>query len=470
VSKSKSKSSRKPGKNRPAAPRRINPNTAGIDIGAEELFVAVPADRDPDPVRRFLGFTEDLHALARWLVACGVTSVAMESTGVYWIPVAHILEPYGLDICLVNAHHVKNLPGRKSDVQDCQWLQELHSYGLLAASFRPADQICVLRSYWRHRARLIQYAGAHIQHMQKALVQMNLQLHRVISDVTGVTGLRIIRAILTGERDPQRLAALRDFRIKASAQTIAKALVGDYRPEHLFALRQAVELYDVYAARIDECDQQVQAYLKSMDSRVDPAVVPMPPSTRTNRSKKPQRNEPFFDLRLEMYRVTGVDFTQIEGFDALTIQTVISEIGLDPSRFPTCKRFTSWLCLCPDNRITGGKIKSSKTRPSANRAARAFRLAAQSLSNSQGPLGCFYRRIKARIGAPEAITATAHKLARIFYRLWSDPASYDPTRLDYYEKKNQERTIRYLEKKARSLGYELVPQGASGSPATTAVS
>ncbi len=394
----------------------------------------------------------------------------MESTGVYWIPVAQILEPYGLQICLVNAHHVKNLPGRKSDVQDCQWLQELHCYGLLAASFRPADQICVLRSYWRHRARLIQYAGAHIQHMQKALVQMNLQLHRVISDVTGVTGLRIIRALLAGERDPQRLADLRDFRIKASRETIAKALVGDYRPEHLFALRQAVELYDFYAARIDECDQQVQAYLQSMDSRVDPALVPMPPSTRTNKSKKPQRNEPFFDLRLEMYRVTGVDFTQIEGFDALTIQTVLSEIGLDPSRFPTCKRFTSWLCLCPDNRVTGGKIKSSKTRPSANRAARAFRLAAQSLSNSQGPLGCFYRRMKARIGAPEAITATAHKLARIFYRLWSDPGSYDPTRLDYYEKKNQERTIRYLEKKARSLGYELVPRSASATPATTAVS
>ncbi len=470
MSKSKSKSQRKPRKNRPAAPRLINPNTAGIDIGAEELFVAVPADRDPDPVRRFLCFTEDLHALARWLVACGVTSVAMESTGVYWIPVAQILEPYGLEICLVNAHHVKNLPGRKSDVQDCQWLQKLHSYGLLAASFRPADQICVLRSYWRHRARLIQYAGAHIQHMQKALVQMNLQLHHVISDVTGVTGLRIIRALLAGERDPQRLAALRDFRIKASRETIAKALVGDYRPEHLFALRQAVELYDFYAAKIDECDQQVQAYLQSMDSRVDPALVPMPPSTRTNKSKKPQRNETFFDLRLEMYRVTGVDFTQIEGFDALTIQTVLSEIGLDPSRFPTCKRFTSWLCLCPDNRVTGGKIKSSKTRPSANRAARAFRLAAQSLSNSQGPLGCFYRRMRARLGAPEAITATAHKLARIFYRLWSDPGSYDPTRLDYYEKQNQERTVRYLEKKARSLGYELVPQGASGSPATTAVS
>jgi len=300
VSQSKSKSQRKPRKNRPAAPRLINPNTAGIDVGAEELFVAVPADRDPDPVRRFACFTEDLHALARWLVACRVTSVAMESTGVYWIPVAQILEPYGLDICLVNAHHVKNLPGRKSDVQDCQWLQELHSYGLLAASFRPADQICVLRSYWRQRARLVQSSATHIQHMQKALAQMNLQLHHVISDVTGVTGLRIIRALLAGERDPLQLAALRDFRIKASKETIAKALVGDYRPEHLFALRQALELYDVYRAKIEECDRQVQAYLKTMDSRIDPALVPIPPSTRTNRSKKPQRNETAFDLRLEM--------------------------------------------------------------------------------------------------------------------------------------------------------------------------
>ncbi len=470
MSKSKPKSQRKPRKNRPSSPRLINPNTAGIDIGAEECFVAVPAERDPQPVRRFLCFTEDLHALARWLKACGVTSVAMESTGVYWIPVCQILETYGLDICLVNARHVKNLPGRKSDVQDCQWLQELHSYGLLAASFRPADQICVLRSYWRHRARLIQYAGAHIQHIQKALVQMNLQLHRVVSDVTGVTGLRIIRALLAGQRDPQRLAALRDFRIKASEETIAKALVGDYRPEHLFALGQALELYDFYSAKIDECDCQVEAYLQKMDSRVDPRIVPMPPSTRTSKSKKPQRNQAIFDLRTEVYRISGVDFTQIEGLDSLTVQTVLSEIGLDPSRFPTSKRFTSWLCLCPDNRITGGRIKSSRTRPSANRAARAFRLAAQSLSNSHGPLGSSYRRLKSRLGAPMAITAAAHKLARIFYRLWSDPAAYDPARLAYYEKKNEERTLRYLQKKARSMGYELVARPTSGTPVTTEVS
>lgn len=470
VSKSKPKTARKPRKNRPSAPRLINPNTAGIDVGAEECFVAVPPDRDPQPVRHFLCFTEDLHALARWLKTCGITSVAMESTGVYWIPVCQILETYGLEICLVNARHVKNLPGRKSDVQDCQWLQQLHSYGLLAASFRPSDQICVLRSYWRHRARLIQYAGAHIQHLQKALVQMNLQLHRVVSDVTGVTGLRIIRAILAGQRDPQELAALRDFRIKASAQTIAKALVGDYRSEHLFALRHALELYDFYSAKIKECDREVEAYLGTIDSRVDPIVTPMPPSTRTNKSKKPQGNQAIFDLRTEVYRISGVDFTQLEGFDALTVQTVLSEVGLDPSRFPTCKRFTSWLCLCPDNRITGGRIKSSRTRPSANRAARAFGLAAQSLSHSQGPLGSCYRRLKSRLGAPKAITAMAHKLARIFYRLWSDPAAYNPQWLFYYEKKNEERTLRYLQKKARSMGYDLVERAASGTHVTTEVS
>ena len=470
MSQSKPKSLAKLRQNRRSAPRLLNPDAAGIDIGAEECFVAVPPDRDPQPVRRFLCFTEDLHALARWLKACAVTSVAMESTGVYWIPVCQILETYGLEICLVNARHVKNLPGRKSDVQDSEWLQQLHSYGLLAASFRPADQICVLRSYWRHRARLIQYAGAHIQHIQKALVQMNLQLHRVVSDVTGVTGLRIIRAILAGRRDPRELAALRDFRIKASEETIAKALVGDYRPEHLFALRQALELYDFYSAKIEECDRQVEAYLQQIDSRVDPRQVPIPASTRTSRSKKPQRNQTTFDLRTEMYRISGVDFTQIEGFDALTVQTVLSEVGLDPGRFPTSRRFTSWLCLCPDNRITGGRVKSSKTRPSANRAARAFRLAAQSLSHSQGPLGSSYRRLKSRLGAPKAITAMAHKLARIFYRLWSDPATYDPARLDYYERKNEERTLRYLEKKARSMGYELVAKPVPGTPVTTEVS
>lgn len=436
--------------------RVINPNAAGIDVGAHESYVAVPPERDTQPVRSFGCFTEDLHALADWLIACGVTSVALESTGVYWVPIFQILETRGLEVYLVNARHVKSVPGRKTDVLDCQWLQELHSFGLLAASFRPADDICVLRSYWRHRDSLVRYAAAHSQHMQKALEQMNIQLHKVISDITGVTGLRIIDAILAGQRDRRALAALKDYRIASSQETIAKALDGDYRPEHLFALRQARDLYQVYRQKISECDTHIEQYLTQLDSKVDPIAKPPPPCKRGN--KKPEGNQVSFDLRTHLYRISGVDFTQIEGFDTLTIQTILSEVGLSATRFPTCKHFVSWLCLCPDNRITGGKVKNSKTRKSKNRAADAFRLAAQAVGNSTGPLGSFYRRLKSRLGAPKAITATAHKLARIFYSLWKDPQRFDLDRLALHEHQNTLRTINYLRKKAASLGFDLVPQ------------
>jgi len=437
-------------------PEVLHPHAAGIDIGATHHYVAVPPDSTDQPVRSLGCFTADYQALADWLHACGVDTVAMESTGVYWIPLFQILESRGFDVYRVNARHVKNVPGRKTDVSDCQWLQQLHSFGLLSASFRPDEEICVLRSYWRHRDMRVGYAASHVQPMQKALEPMNLQLHKVLSDITGTTGMRIIRAILAGERDSVRLAALKDPRVRSSKERIAKALEGDYRREHLFALQQAVTLYDTYRQQIAQCDGQIEDYLSGLEDRVDVEAQPLP--DKKNARKKPQGNPPAFDLRTHLYRISGVDFTQIEGLEVLNVQTILSEIGLDPSRFPTVKHFTSWMGICPHPRITGGQVKSSHTRKVKNRAATAFRLAAQSVANSQGPLGGFYRRMRARLGAPKAITATAHKIARIFYQLWKNPACYDPTRTEHDEQQNQQRTLNYLRKKARSLGFQLVPE------------
>jgi transposase len=434
----------------------IHPNAAGIDIGAQQSWVAVPADRDESPVRAFGCFTEDLHHLAGWLQACGIDTVAMESTGVYWVPVFQILESYGFSVFLVNARHVKNVPGRKTDVIDCQWLQQLHTFGLLSASFRPDDEICVLRSYWRHRDSLVRAAASQVQFMQKALEQMNVQLHKVISDITGLTGLCIIQAILDGERDRQKLAALKDPRIRSSEDRIAKALEGDYREEHLFVLGQALATYRFYQMQIAACDQKIEAYLNGLDDRINPDQISPPPP---NSGRKPSgSNQPDFDLRSHLYRISGVDFTKVEGLNVLTVQTILSEVGLDASKFPTSKNFISWMGICPDNRITGGKVKSSKTRKVKNRAADAFRIAAQSLAHSSGPLGGFYRRMRARLGPAQANTAAAHKLARIFYCLWKDPQAYDPSRVELHEHQHTQRTLNSLRKKARSLGFDLVPQ------------
>jgi len=427
----------------------INPNAAGIDVGSEEHWVAVPADRDEQPVRSFGCFTADLYALADWLEQCGIETVAMESTSVYWIALFQVLETRGFEVKLVNARHLKNVPGRKSDVLDCQWIQRLHSYGLLSGSFRPEDQVCVLRSYWRHRDSLISHASAHIQHMQKALIQMNLQLHKVITDITGLTGMRIIRAILEGERDPIKLGRMKDHRVKSGIKRIAKALEGDYRPEHLFALKQALELYDTYRDKIEACDREIEQCLARFDSKIDSDQGSDAKLTRKN------KNQPTFDLRSHLYRITGVDFTAIDGFDVLIAQSIVSEVGLDASKFPTEKHFSSWLCLCPDNRITGGRLKSSKTRKNANRAANAFRLAAQSLARSSSALGAFYRRMRARLGAPKANTATAHKLARIFYYMWKNGVPYQDKGADYYEQTYRDRVLRNLKKKARALGYNI---------------
>ena len=388
------------------------------------------------------------------LSLCDARIAHLVGIGVYWIPVFQILETSGFEVYLVNARRVKMVPGRKSDVLDCQWLRQLHSYGLLAASFRPKDEICALRSYIRHRERLTQNASTHIQRMQKVLTEMNLHLTRVLSDVTGVTGMAIIRAIVSGERDAAKLAALKDPRTKRPATEIAAALVGDYRVEQLFILTQELQLYDTYRQQIQMCDQQIEATLSELDSD-DRAEPPLPPRPK---GRKPSRHAPKFDLRSHLYRVSGVDFTQVDVLESLTVQTILCEVGLDPTRFPTVKHFASWLGLSPGSRISGGKVLSAKTRKVVNRAAKAFRMAAQSLANSKTALGAFYRRLRSRLGPPKAITATAHKLARIFYHLWTTGEAYVDMGVDVYEQQYQQRVVKNLKRRAKQMGFDLVPQ------------
>jgi transposase len=445
----------------PGSLPQLNTNAAGIDVGATAHFVAVPADRAAEPVREFGPFTTDLYRLAEWLQACGVTTVALESTGVYWIPLFQVLEERGFEVKLVDARQLKRVPGRKSDVLDCQWLQQLHTFGLLAGAFRPDDQICVLRSYMRQRAMLAQYAGQHVQHMQKALVQMNLQLAVVLEDITGATGMKIIRAVLGGERDPQQLAALRHGKCKHSEATIAAALRGDWREEHLFALEQAVDLVEAYQAKIAACDARIQAQLRRFEDRGTDEPPPAGPKPRAD------RHDLSFDATIELYRLTGVDLTAIAGLQAHTALKILSEIGLDMTRWPSAKHFGAWLGLAPNNRVSGGKILSRRTTPTANRAATALRVAAQSLHKSKSALGAFLRRKAAHLGMPKAITATAYKLARIIYTMLSTGSAFVDPGQDYYERAYTDRVVKRLSRRASELGYALVkhdsPQALAAS-------
>lgn len=431
----------------------INPHAGGIDIGATEIQVAVPLDADPDPVRTFTTFTDDLLLIRDWLKRCAVKTVAMESTSVYWIPLFQILEAAGLEVCLVNARHAKNVPGKKTDISDCQWLQYLHSVGLLRASFRPPEQICAVRSLLRHRATLVRYASDHIRHLHKALTQMNIQIHNVISDLTGVTGLAILEAVLHGERDPQKLAALKDHRIKASRDTIARSLQGDWRPEHLFVLQQALDTWKHYQQLILRCDERIEKDLAAFEGKA--THNPLPPSATSHR--KAQRNEPRFDARAELHRLCGVDLTQVPGVQVNTALVLFTELGPDfVQRFPTAKCFGSWLGLCPDNRITGGKIISAKSRDVKSRSAEALRLAAQSLWRAKNYLGDCFRRWKARLGTAKAITAMAHKLARIIWHLIKFNQPYDPNVWAAAEEKLKKKKIQRLHQQATALGYQLL--------------
>ena len=439
----------------PAQLPTFHPHAAGIDIGAREIWVAVPPGSDPKPVRPFDTVTDDLLKLRDWLLACGVQTVAMESTGVYWIPLFQILEAAGLEVCLVNARHCKNLPGRKTDIQDCQWLQYLHSVGLLRGSFRPPEHICALRTILRHRSRLVRCAADQVRLMHKALTQMNVQLQHVISDLVGVTGEAIVQALLAGERDPVQLAKLKDHRIKASHATIARSLRGDWRPEHLFTLSQSYQTWQHYQKQITAGDEQIELQLAHWDARVDVQAQPLPAPRTTHRTA--QRNEPQFDARTECYRVLGVDLTQVPAFQTPTVLLLLAELGPDfAGKFPTAKHFASWLGLCPDNRITGGKIMSSATRDVKSRVAEALRLAAQSLWHAQNYFGELYRRWKARLGGPKAITAMAHKLARILWHLLKFRQAFNPEVFRTEEEKMRRKKLARLQNTAAALGYRLI--------------
>jgi transposase len=437
----------------PDALERLHPHAAGIDCGSAEHFVAVPPDRETTPVRSFATFTGDLHRLAEWLTACRVTHVAMEATGVYWIPVFEILEARGFHVILVNARHVKNLPGRKSDVSDCEWLRDLHILGLLRGSFRPADGIVALRGYLRHRATLIESTGALVQRMQKALIQMNVQLPLVVSDITGVTGLRILRDIVAGHRDPQQLAQHRDYRCRATEAEIIAALTGNYRAEHVFALQQNLELFDAYQRQLIACDAAIEAHLAQLAVSTPPRLNPLPPARRR---QKPRENEPRFDLRTPLHQLTGVDLSQIDGIGPYNALRLLSEIGVDMTRWPTEKHFTSWLTVAPHNKVSGGRLLSSRTQPSANRAATILRLAAMNLGRTQTALGAFYRRVAFRIGKAKAVTATARKLAILIYRTLKDGLVYADPGADAYDAQHRTHVVRRLRQRAGNLGFGLI--------------
>jgi len=431
----------------------IHPHAAGLDVGATFHVVAVAPDRDEQPVRSFRSFTGDLHALADWLKSVGITSIAMESTGVYWVPVFEILEAHGFEVLLVNARDAKNVPGRKTDVNDAQWLQQLHQYGLLRGSFRPRDGVARLRALLRHRERLVDYAASHIQHMQKALMLMNVQLHHVVSDITGLTGMQIVRAIIDGVRDPQVLAEHRDVRCKASLETIRQALDGNYRGEHVLALRHALELYEFHHTKVAECDLEIETALQDLNNDRESPTAPMPKVRHTR-----GRNEPRFDVRAALYTFLGADLSQIHGFGPYTVLRMVAECGDDMRKWPTVKHFASWLCLSPGNKISGGRILSSKTRRSSSRAAALLRIAAVNIGRTHTALGSFYRRLGARAGKAKAVTATARKLAVLFYNALRFGMAYVDPGEDHYEQHFQQRVIHQLQRRARQMGFVLVKE------------
>lgn len=429
----------------------INPDAAGIDVGSSEIYVCVPTDRDVEFVRRFETFTCDLHRISLWLKKCNIKTVAIESTGIYWIPLYEILTTSGFEVHLVNPKDLKR--PKKTDVSDCQWLQQMHSYGLLKSSFRPQDQVCVVRSLIRHRSNLIQHRSSHIHHMQKALHQMNVQLDNVITDITGATGLQIIRSIVSGNRDTASMAKFRDHRCHSTEEDIKKSLEGNYRNEHVFTLKQALELYDFYTQQLLACDDEIQrTYHQMAAKRTGRNELP-----DTFKKAKKDKNGPSYDLQSYLFRTHGVDLTQIDGIGTLTAQVVLSEIGSDLNRFPTVKHFTRWLSLSPNNRISGNKILDRRTLRSRNRAAQALLIAANSLRHSKSPLGDYYRKTRALHGPLKTNVICAHKIARIIYFLLTRKTQFDKTLLQTQTQKDKERAIKNLFKKARRHGFTLVP-------------
>ena len=439
----------------------FQPNAAGIDIGAREIYIAVPADRDNDPVRKCGTFTSDLDQMAEWLVSCGITTVAMESTGVYWIPVYDAVERHGIEPCLVNPRNMKNVPGKRTDFHECQWIQHLHSLGLLHAAFRPESQVCAVRSLMRHRNDLVEMASQHVQHMQKALTQMNVQFQHVISDLTGLTGLAILDAILAGERDPVVLAKLRDPRIKADQETIRKSLEGNWRIEHLLVLKQRLSLYRSYRDQIHDCDKEIEKLVAAFAPQADPAAKPLPEDRKKRqRQRKKKSGSPDFDMRTEAYKLFGVDLTQIPGLMTLVFM-LFSEVGRDMTRWPTAGHFVSWLGLCPDNDISGGKVLWRGARRTKNRAGALFRMAASSLYREQSPIGDYLRRMKAKLGPAAGTTATAHKIAIIFFTMVKNQVEYNASLWAKRDLMREKRLEARLHKQAAQRGYKLVPLEAA---------
>ena len=435
----------------------LHPNAAGIDLGVADRWVSVREDRDSQPVRPFGMTTPDLMAVADWLKACGVETVALESTGVYWIPLYEVLEARGFQVYWVNARHAKHLPGRKKDETDCQWLRRLHAFGLLNNSFRPEAEMCSVRAYLRHRADLIEHRAAHIQHMQKALHQMNVRLSPTVKDLTGVTGMAIIRAILAGERDPLKLARLRDPRCAKPESEFVKALTGHYRDEHVFALKQAVALYDAYTQQIQECDQELERKFSALKPVHDDDLSPLDPSDKRNTHSK---NAPAYDGRSLLYQLLGVDLVAVNGLNEVTAQIILSEIGADMSHWQDEKHFCSWLGLAPHTDISGGKVLRSRTLKTHNRAGQAFRLAAQAVSKTQTAYGAFFRRMRAMHGPKKAIVATAHKIARAVYFMLREHTPFRDLTAEAYAQREREREIARLTKNAARLGFTLTPASA----------
>jgi len=435
---------------------RIHPNAAGVDIGAIEIVACVAGDENTQIVKAFGNYTVDLQALAQWMKGYHIKTIAMESTGVYWIPLFEELERQGFECLLISSRSLRRVAGRKSDISDAQWIQTLHTYGLLEGSFRPQGDLVALRTLLRHRSQLVEHRSPHIQHMQKALLQMNVQLSQAVTDLTGMTGQKIIRAILTGERKPQALAALREAGCKKSTEEIGKALTGTWREEHLFVLKQSVLLYDFYTEQIQACDEEIERlYGLTRPDWETGEVEPFTRRKKNSRSKNlPQHPE---EIRKHLKRISGVDLSVVDGFGVSLAQTVIMEVGTDMSRFPDEKHFCSWLGLAPKHEISGGKVLKNNTLKTRNRAGQAFRMAAQSVKQAECVFGVFYRRLKARLGPSQATVATAHAIARVVYRMLKYQVEYEPLSLNEYQRQYEAQQIKYLKKRAAKFGFQLIP-------------
>jgi len=435
---------------------QVNPNAAGVDIGAVEIVGCVAGDETTQIVKAFGNYTVDLQAIGRWMKEHNIRTIAMESTGVYWIPLFEEMERQGFECLLISSRSLRRVSGRKSDIADAQWIQTLHSYGLLESSFRPQAELVALRTMLRHRGQLLEHRSPHIQQMQKALLQMNVQLSQALSDVTGETGQAIIRTIVAGERDALKLAAFRDRNCKKSAEEIGKALTGTWREEHLFIVKQSLELYDFYTKQVEDCDAEIDRIYAM--TRVDwegGALKPLPQKKRNSHSKNaPQNRE---EIRKHLKRISGVDLSVVDGFGVSLAQTVIMEVGTDMGKFPSEKHFCSWLGLAPKHEISGAKVLKNKTMKTKNRAGQAFRMAAQSVKRADCVFGSLYRRLKSRLDKAQATVATAHAIARVVYRMLKYKVEYEKISVEEYEKKYQEAQIKYMKKKAEKFGFQLVP-------------